>query len=170
MNPLVALKFVKDHWRLIAVALLVSALGVQSYWLQGAQGRIALYEQDEENRVESAKMQARQQDVTKRRADEDHAKRLKVLTSAVAGLRARLRDNARVAGDVVPAASGGSDGASGGGVICFARDRMAGGVAASLDRFEERLAALAERSARSIAGFETCAAWAIDNYHAGTGK
>jgi hypothetical protein len=35
------------HWKLIVIALLCAALGVQSYRLQGAQGRIVVFEERE---------------------------------------------------------------------------------------------------------------------------
>lgn len=150
------------NWKLVAVGLLVAALGVQTYRLQGAHAQLEVIAAQGEAAREVARFVNRQSDVITRKVEADAQARERARERAVADLRRQLRD-ARTS--VVPDAAGstGSGDGVGGrdGAVCFAGGRLRAGVDAALARFAGGLEALVSRGADAVDVLETCATWAM---------
>lgn len=169
MNPLALLAW----WREILIVLLLAAAGIQSYRLQGEQGAhketraaYTLYKTKVEAAATAAQQEAdavgEAEALAKLEADYEHQRKVARLERDAASLRARLRDEL-ARRDLVPAAPAASPGGGdvGAGAVCFSRERLAEGLRGSLERAAGRFAALAQRGARGLADFDTCARWAL---------
>lgn len=175
MDPITALRFIGGFlrplldpkvWLLLALAGLAGFIhGCQEEKERHATTMTIIERMGEEHKRWSDQRRAEQKAITERK-DAEHAKRIKNLTAATADLRRKLRE--RTDSFEVPAARAPAPGGErlGVGAVCFDRDRLGEGIRRSLQRFSERLAALAERGGAGIANFGTCAEWAIDQEEA----
>lgn len=101
---------------------------------------------------------------TKERIDREHKARIARLDLEHNAFVAELLASADsgIVPPVSAAPAGGGTGEGDRGVVCFARDRLSQGLSASLQRFADRYAEGVQRGASAIAGFETCASWALE--------
>lgn len=121
---------------------------------------------DAQNAV-TAFLRQRQQDINKE-INDAHVIRLGNLGNELERLRKRPRSSVV---PPVPETTSGSPGAQPHhAVICFARDGLREGLDGLLLRYGERVAALAAEGAGAIAELETCAAWAMKQYHLNPSK
>lgn len=147
-------------WALGAAFLISSLLGLQEY------GRFASYRatvaaigkaQDERTatRIESDRQ-------TKERIDRDHKARVATLNRDLAVAKLRERAGSSLLPTVPTAPPGSGGGEADRGIVCFSRERLSQGLSASLQRFAGQLEGSIQRGASAIAGFESCALWAIE--------
>lgn len=131
--------------------VLAVALGVQSYRLQGAQGKIALFEAADTARVRAAAIAALHALKNKERTDAQY-------TLDLAAAHAR---GVRVGSDrqfVKPAPTGGSEGE----LACFDAGELDRELAAWAGRLAGRLSGSARAAEEVAAAFRSCKAWALN--------
>lgn len=169
MNPLAVVGFFKDYWKLFALVLLVASAYVkgcsdEKERFDEFKGAVAAIGKAQHEK--SVRIAADQKAITTKK-DANHAetkRHLDLALGRVGDLAGELRKRpGRSIVPPVPASAGGGEaGAGDSGIICFASDRLRAGIEGSLQRFGERYRGLAGRGAGAIAGFETCATWALE--------
>jgi hypothetical protein len=140
-----------SNWKLVLVGLLVLALGIQSYRLQGAQGEVQVLQAEAKARQDRDALRELQNLKNKERTDEEHlAARRRASTSVVRvdgpGIKPR---------ETVPT-NGGPDP-----IACFDRGKLNQELAGLIERHAERLSGIAREGEGVAADFRACKAWAV---------
>jgi hypothetical protein len=165
MSPLAVLQFGLAHWKLILVLALVSALGVQTYRLQGKEAERAALAQEKVERERRDALRAAANQRNKERTDEEHA----AARARAAAVRVRVNPSAGIVAGPAPVLAAGRDG---GPAVCLDRGRInqelaefsrrhAEGVAEAARRHAERLEGIAREGEAVAAGYRACRAWAL---------
>lgn len=163
MDPIALLRY----WKVIAVGLLVIALGVQSYRLKAASGQVAVLKEREAAQLREQEKRELHNSRNKERTDEDYAGALKRASAA------RVLDQpASIVAHQAPAAASGEGTAacSGGGdvdalVAEFAQrhaTRLTLVLADISRRDAERATAIARLGEELAAAYRACHAFAVN--------
>lgn len=135
------------NWRLILFAVVLGALGVQSYRLQGVQGTLTTMEQKENDRVLAEQKQALASARNKERTDAQYQLDLRAARAA--------RVRAPTGRYFVAAAPGGGDKSA----ACFDPGELNRELTEWVTRVAGRLSRTAEQAEEVAAAYRACAAW-----------
>lgn len=130
MDPLTILTFVRQYWKLALFALLLAALGAQSYRLQGAQGELAVLAEREAAQLRAQQLRALHNLRNKERTDEEYAAAQRRAAAVVVRVEPTGVTSA-------PTPAVGGDGAT----VCFDRGRLNEELAGWVERHARRLTA-----------------------------
>jgi len=161
-----ALGLFANPWVLLAIAVAVFAVFMFGLRLGLAQLHTLEAQIEAQARIREAWVKQRvtdQQTITKRK-DDEHDKKVQKLDSAVTTLNEQLRNisGRDLLSGVSPAPESGGASAGDGGIVCFSRNRLRDAISTGFQRFAQRYGASVQRGASAIVGFDTCAAWAIE--------
>jgi hypothetical protein len=144
--------FLLSNWKVLVVGLLVLALGIQSYRLQGAQGEVRVLTVEAKARSDRDALRELQNLKNKERTDEEHlAARRRASTSVV-----RVDGPGIKPKPTVESSTGGPDP-----IACFDRGKLNEELAGYLGRHAERLSGIAREGEGVAADFRACRAWAV---------
>ena len=146
MNPLMILQLVVKYWRYSALGILIAALCVQTYRLQGAQGEVAVFEEREQAMLLEQQEREHRNQLDKERTDAEYAAALQRARNT----RVRTQPAVIVASQP-PAAGSGDEPAR-----CFSggelRDRLADFANAHAGRLAEVATGISQRHAEAVDG------------------
>lgn len=159
--------FLIDHWRTVAVLVLVGVLGAYAMVMRlerdAARAKIAEMTAAAKLQEERTKAEITRQKTITEESDRAHKKRLDRLDADARRLKLELQHASAGVVPAVPDAAGDRGSATlEPAVFCFARDRLSRGIEAELSSFAERYAGSVLAGAGAIAGFQTCATWALE--------
>jgi hypothetical protein len=141
-----------SNWKLVLVGLLVLALGIQSYRLQGAQGEVQVLQAEAKARQDRDALRELQNLKNKERTDEEYlaARKRRASTSVVRvdgpGIKPR---------ETVPSQSGPDP------IACFDRGKLNEELAGLYERLSQRLTGIAREGEGVAADYRACQAWAV---------
>jgi hypothetical protein len=140
-----------SNWKLVLLGVLVLALGIQSYRLQGAQGEVQVLTVEAKARQERDALRELQNLKNKERTDEEYlAARKRALNSVVRvdgpGIKPR---------ETVPSQSGPDP------IACFDRGKLNEELAGLYERLSQRLTGIAREGEGVAADYRACQAWAV---------
>lgn len=155
------------HWRAVALAILVGAPSVYAVLMRlerdAARSQVAEMTAAARVQEERTKAEVTRQKTITEESDRAHKKRLDRLDADARRLKLELQHASAGIVPAVPDAAGDRGSAAlDPAVVCFARDRLSRGIEAQLSSFAERYAGSVLAGAGAIAGFQTCATWAIE--------
>lgn len=152
---MIALAWLKDNWRLVLFLLVLGALGVQSYRLQGTQAAYTLYkaeqEAQEKERVTEGARQVAFDKFNKRKTDE--AYRAALARIPVNGVRDDKHEQ--------PFAQARTPGGGDEPTYCGTGADINRELSEFSRRHAERLGILASASAKVAAAYEACKSYAL---------
>jgi hypothetical protein len=141
-----------SNWKLVLLGVLVLALGIQSYRLQGAQGEVQVLTVEARARQERDALRELQNLKNKERTDEEHAAARKRASNSVV----RVDGPGIKPKPTVESSTGGPDP-----IACFDRGKLNEELAGYLGRHAERLSGIAREGEGVAADFRACRAWAV---------
>jgi hypothetical protein len=140
-----------SNWKLVLLGVLVLALGIQSYRLQGAQGEVQVLTVEARARQERDALRELQNLKNKERTDEEYLAARKRASNSVVrvdgpGIKPR---------ETVPSTSGPDP------IACFDRGKLNQELAGLIERHAERLSGIAREGEGVASDYRACKAWAV---------